>query len=310
MSRKTANPFPPRIRRIGIPAPASMPKAHEIDDARNLLKSWGIEAVVGESLLAGGDSEYLSADDESRLSDLNAMIRDESLDLILCARGGYGSMRILNRIDWTTLKRRKLPILGYSDITAMHLGMLAKGAGVPVVCTMANNFKKACAHPYCGPALARAFGVALDGAGPLAELPLPAGRHLETLKAGSASGPLMPVNLTLLTSLMGSEFMPSLKGAMLLIEDIGEKPRTLDRMLAQLELSGALGEVSALIFGDFRDCGREDELKLTFSRYLGSVKGPVLRGVPFGHSLPSMAFLMGETAVVEDGRLLLASCNS
>ena len=308
MSRIIPNPFPPRIRRIGIPAPASMPKAHEIDDARALLKSWGIEALVGGNLLSGGDASYLSANDESRLADLNAMIRDESLDLILCARGGYGSMRIIEQVDWATLKARKLPLLGYSDITALHLGMLAKGAGVPVVCNMANNLKKASSHVFSGPAMARAFKVALEGSsGHFAKLALPVGRRLENLKAGSASGPLVPVNLTLFAALCGTGFMPDMKGAVLLVEDIGEKPRTLDRMLAQLELSGILGQVSALLLGDFKDSGREPELRETFARYLDSVKGPVLWGVPFGHSLPSLAFAMGERALVENGALLLQS---
>ncbi len=308
MSRKIENPFPPQVKRIGIPAPASMPKAHEIDAARNLLKSWGIEPVVGPNLLSGGDAAYLSASDETRLADLNAMINDESLDLILCARGGYGSMRILERVDWAALKRRNLPLLGYSDITAIHLGMLAKGAGVPVVCNMANNLKKAASHPYCGPAMARALKAALCGSkGSFEKMAMPEGRRLETLKAGSASGPLVPVNLTLLAALCGTQFMPSLKGAILLIEDVGEKPRCLDRMLAQLELSGILGQVSALLLGDFTDCGREPELRETFSRYLESVKGPVLQGVPFGHSLPSQAFAMGEKALVENASFYLES---
>ena len=306
MSRSIPNPFPPEVRHIGIPAPASMPKAHEIDDAKNLLNSWGIEVTVGENILSGGDANYLSANDGLRISDLNAMIRDESLDLILCARGGYGSMRILKDIDWERIKSRKLPILGYSDITAIHLGMLAKDAGIPVVCNMANNLKKTASHPFAGPAMARAFKLIPSGkTGVLAPLPLPEGRRLETLKTGEAEGPLIAVNLTLMAALAGTEFMPSLKGAILAIEDIGEKPRTIDRMLAQLELSGILGEAGALILGDFKDCGPEPSIRETIARYLDTVKGPVIGGLPFGHALPSLSFRMGERALVKDGAIFV-----
>ncbi len=303
MRAKLANPFPANVRKIGIPAPASMPKVREMEEARRLLEGWGIEPAMGENVFSGADERYLAASDEARLADLNALIADESVDLILCARGGYGSMRILDGIDWKTLKRRRLPLLGYSDITAIHLAMLTGGAGVPIVSPMANSLRKTVADPFT----ANAFKRAVNGAnGGFKALEAPAGKpKIEALRKGSAAGPVIPANLTLLASLAGTKFMPRLSGAILVVEDIGEKPRSIDRMLAQLELSGALDEVAALVFGDFKDCGTEEELSELMRNYAKKLDGPVLRNLPFGHLIPTLSFRMGEEGVIEKGQLLL-----
>jgi muramoyltetrapeptide carboxypeptidase len=292
---KAVNPFPPNVRKIGVPAPASMPEAKDIAAAGKLLASWGIEMVTGSKVRSGvAGSSYLSASDAARLSDLNSMLRDGSIDMILCARGGYGSMRILKGIDWATLKRRRLPLLGYSDITAIHLAMLAKGAGAPIVCNMASGLGKVAADPFSLSSMARV----LKGGSPVK-------MKLKTLKRGEASGPLIPVNLTVMTALCGTPFMPSLKGAILAIEDIGEKPRAIDRMLAQLELSGILGQLSGLILCAFTECEGREDLPAVFKRYAASVDGPVMSGLPFGHCVPTLSFRMGGAAILERGSLLL-----
>jgi muramoyltetrapeptide carboxypeptidase len=300
------NPFPPQVKRIGIPAPASMPKRDEIKRAVRLIESWGVEALVGRNVFAGGDAEYLSASDEARLDDLNGMIRDESVDLILCARGGYGCMRIVEGVDWAALKRRRLPLLGYSDITALHLAMLSKGAGIPVVCGMAHKLDKTLANPFAKDSMSRTLqGLATTGERQARVLTKLSGEPLDVLKDGSCEGPLLPVNLTLLCYLLGTPFMPSLKGSILAVEDIGEKPRTVDRSLAQLALAGVLGEISGLVFGYFTDCGEESGLRKVRERYAALANGPVLSGLPFGHETASLSFVMGAKARIDGAGLSL-----
>jgi len=125
------------------------------------------------------------------------------------------------------------------------------------------------------------------------------------VKDGKATGPIIPVNLTLFAAMAGTKLAPSLKGSILVVEDTGEKPRCVDRMLAQLELHGILREIAALAFADFKDCEPEGQLDEVIENYAAKVAGPVLRGVPFGHLIPTLAFRMGEDAAIEDGKLFL-----
>lgn len=303
--RVPPNPFPECVRRIGIPAPASAPERAEVEESLKLFKAWGIDAALGRAVFSGTDESYLSASVEARLRDFNGFAADKSIDLILCARGGYGSAQMLPGIDWAAIKRRRLPVLGYSDITALHLGMLARRAGVAVACQMAAKLSKSLRGSLTEDGMRRALRVVFGRASSnLAPLAFPGGGGLEALRRGRAAGPLLPVNLSLLVSLLGTEFMPDLKGSILIVEDIGEKPRTLDRHLTQLRLAGALGDCAGLVFGDFKNCGSKEEKRILMEGFAKYVDGPVLCGLPFGHSLPSLSFVYGEPAELDGGRLL------
>lgn len=137
------NPFPSSVRKIAVPAPAGIPDRKRLDDSLALLHSFGIETVPGRHIFAESGESYFASSKENRAEDFNAFLHDPSIDLILCARGGYGSMQILPLIDWETLRRRNLPVVGFSDITAIHLAMLRKKAGIPIASQMAARLSAA-----------------------------------------------------------------------------------------------------------------------------------------------------------------------
>jgi muramoyltetrapeptide carboxypeptidase len=218
---------------------------------------------------------YLAGGDALRLADLNAAIRDPHIDGIWCIRGGYGAMRLLGEIDYDALRRAPKPLIGYSDITALHCAIRAR-------CDL-GSFHGPNARseltPFSRDSLARA--TRRDG-DPFAGAPLPMRRE------GSATGPLVGGNLALLCALIGTPYAAMLDGAILAIEDVGEPLYRIDRMLHQLILSGALARVAGLCIGSFTERGDETDdaprsLDVLFDEAAAHVRGPVADGAPIGH---------------------------
>ena len=141
-------PFPDTIRKIGICTPSKLVDPEQIAVAAALLEKWGIAYTLAPDALTPGEEDYFAADAEKRAAGFNALLRDESIDLILCSRGGYGAAYLLPLIDWDLLKKRNLPVVGYSDVTALHLAMLARSAGKPVAARMAAHLPDIAADPF------------------------------------------------------------------------------------------------------------------------------------------------------------------
>ncbi|OGV49723.1 MAG: hypothetical protein A2017_11165 [Lentisphaerae bacterium GWF2_44_16] len=295
------SPFTSGIRHIAVAAPAGPPCSEKIKKSSSLLRSLGLKVTVMPNVFRGADEKYLSADIESRVSDIHACWRDETVDLLLCARGGYGSAQLLPHLDWKLLKSRKLPVLGYSDITALHLAMCANDVGIPVAAPMADKFDEVLNDEYT----VKSIFSALSGEAAVV-FEAPPKFKIKVIKSAELSAPVIPANLTILVSLLGTPYFPNLGGKILLIEDIGEKVRQLDRALTQLRLAGVLEDCSGLIFGGFSKCGRRRERDAVFSKFTSYVNGPVLSGFPFGHFLPMKALRWNTTFKIENsGRITM-----
>ena len=133
MPAKPHRLFPASVRTVGLTSPASQPDAARIAEARRFLEeTCGVKTVLAPSALKRGPMKYCCGTPESRLADFHALLNDPRIDLILCTRGGFGSAHILPELDFDLLRERNLPVYGYSDISALHLAMLAKNAGIPV----------------------------------------------------------------------------------------------------------------------------------------------------------------------------------
>ena len=159
------------------------------------------------------------------------MVRNPQVDLLLAARGGYGCGRLAGRVDMATLKARGIPLVGYSDITALHAIAYACGcrnhvAG-PMVCNALSRQPADALEASRLAAVLESLRQVL--AGESTEL-----ASLQPLRAGAAAGPLFPANLSVLTSLVGTPHMPDLSGAILVLEDVGEAAYRVDRYLNQL----------------------------------------------------------------------------
>lgn len=294
------NPFTPDIKHIAVAAPAGPPDKSRINDSCKLLNSFGIKVSVMPNVFARADEDYLSASIEKRVCDIHKCWQDETIDLLISARGGYGSAQLLPFLDWKLLKSRPLPVLGYSDITALHLAMFRKKAGIPIASPMTDKFVDVLDDPYTVKHIRRALSTGLKKE----LLLMPEGFKLKVIKKGSALAPVIPLNLTVLVSLFGSPYLPDFKGKILLLEDINEEVRKLDRSLTQLRLAGVFNKCAGIIFGGFRKCGSHKDREILFRTMAEYINGPVLCGFPFGHFLPMTAIRFGtKISITESGSI-------
>ena len=293
--------FPEDLHCIGLAAPAGRVAPERYQAACRFLTGLGIRAVAGKSVLKGDALPYVSAPAEDRADDLNELIRDPEIQAVYCLRGGYGSVHLLDRLDWQTLKQRKLPVVGYSDITSLHAAMTAKRAGTAVSACMALQLAEDSASAAFRRNFKRVWGLALQKQGPF--------RKIAALSAISEScdiqGSLFCGNLTTLASLCGTGFLPKLPGRVIFLEDIAEPVRKLDRTLMQLKLSGFFDRCAGIVFGDFKQCGTPAERMELFRRFSAVVGKPVFAGLHYGHCSRSLSLVCGETVKIRKNALYL-----
>ena len=286
------SPFPAWVRRVGVFAPAGIPDPARLQRGLARLGEWGLDVVVAG--LAGPHERFLAAPDAVRAGALNELLRAPGVDILLAARGGYGSARILDRIDWDAWRSREVPLVGYSDLTALHLAAygtgMRRGVVGPMLCNALSREPSDAADAACLDGVFASLRQALSGE------PMLARGGLRAVQTGLARGPLVPVNLSVLVSLVGTPWMPDLRGAILVFEDIHEAAYRVDRYLLQLRLGGCLRGVAGLVFGQFTEGEDASWLPEVFADAAAHLVGPVAAGLEFGHGYPSLSLPMGRTA--------------
>ena len=285
--------FPATIRTVGLTSPASLPDATRIAEAKRYLEEvCGVKVKLAPNALRHGPMKYCCGTPETRLNDFHALLNDPAVDLILCTRGGFGSAHILPRLDFDLLRERNLPVYGYSDISALHLAMLANHAGIPVCAPMADGLPDAMSRP----AARESFRTVLR------KRPRPRKLVLEPVGACSAAasvaGPLVLSNLTVMTTLCGTPWMPDLSGCILALEDVHEEARVLDRHLTHLIQAGIAGRAAAVVFGYFTECGPKPQIRRLLRDFAAQTGKPVFRGLAFGHEHPKCSYRLGEQTVI------------
>jgi muramoyltetrapeptide carboxypeptidase len=282
---------PPRLARgsrVALVAPAG--PLLELDDltrAQSLCRALGYEPALGRN--TAERHGYFAGTDDQRLADLNDALRDPAIDAVWCIRGGYGTTRILDQLDFDALTRRPKPLMGYSDITAILNAVTRRTGVVTFHAPMARAAMPAFSRWHFERVLASA-----EPAGRLGRLPEPPGvllpqeNRIATLRGGSAEGPLVGGNLSLLQCLVGTPHFPDFDGAILFLEDVGEDLYRVDRMLAHLRMTGALQRLAGIAVGRFTELKRNmtdgalgfDEVLAT---YFLPLDIPVAYGFPVGH---------------------------
>ena len=271
---------PPALKpgsRVALVASAGPLPEGGVDRAIHRVRELGWEPVAGRYCRVRRG--YLSGSDAERAADLNEALRDPAIDAVWFLRGGYGTMRILDEIDWPALARHPKALIGYSDNTAVHLAANAVGVAA---------FHGPHPHAPEFPDFARdGLLRVLTSTRPAGELPVPEGwPRAETLAGGVAQGPLVGGNLSLLSATMGTPYAVQPEGAILFIEEVGEQPYRLDRMLSHLKLAGVLDAVAGIAIGGITEAPGEDgdavSREVLHDR-LGGLGVPVVTGFPFGH---------------------------
>ncbi|MDM4768141.1 LD-carboxypeptidase [Pelomonas sp. SE-A7] len=270
---------------LGLIAPAGPPKPGTLEQIPALLQRHGFKLKQFPGCAGPTALGFLAADDRQRLDDLHAAFADPEVDAVLCARGGYGCARLLDQIDGELLSRHPKLLIGYSDITSLHglrdhLDLPGLHAPMPASDLL---------HAEAGPDADALFVLLKQGlrvgdrlAPSFAAHPLSQGRE--------AAGRLIGGNLAVFTALAGTRWAPRAEGAILFFEDIAEEPYRVDRLLAQLRLSGVLDAAAGFLIGSFSDAESPDAVLADYLRPLGK---PILAGWPSGHCRPNAPLPLG-----------------
>jgi muramoyltetrapeptide carboxypeptidase len=282
---------------IGIAAPASPFEHESFERGVQALHDMGFETLIpaGISAVQG----FLAGPDEHRAAQLQGLFEDERVDAVICARGGYGSLRILPLLDYERIAVRPKVFIGFSDATAL-LAALAGRCGWatfhgPVVTGLGDASE----------ATRAALRAAIASADPLMYRPAAA----VTVRAGRAAGVLCGGNLTILCHLIGTPFQPSFRNRILFLEERGEAPYRIDRMLTQLMLAGCLKGIRGLVLGSFTDCGAGPEILAIVRDRCVEADIPILAGIEAGHAEPNLTLPLGIHAVLDaDQRVLRFEC--
>ena len=271
----------PRLRTgdtIGLINPAGPTYVSwDLEVVEESLAALGFRTVRGEHVL--DRRGYLAGSDADRAADLNRMFRDDDIDGILCVRGGWGSARILPLIDYDAVRAHPKVFCGYSDITALLLGMHARtglvGFHGPVGTATWNEFSVGWFRRVLMDAEAVTFTNPTDIGNNLVQVD----DRVQTLTGGRARGRMVGGNLSVFTGIVGSGYLPDFDGAILFLEEIEEDVYRVDRMLTQLKLAGILDAVAGVVFGKCTDCESSESYgSLTLEEVLDDHLRPL--GVP------------------------------
>ena len=289
---------PPYLKsgdKVAIIAPSGILKSKEgeVRQAEQLLRSWGLEVVVGEYVFE--QNHHFAGTDAQRAQDLQEAMDDPTISAIWCARGGYGTVRILDQLDFTKIKQQPKWIIGYSDITALHNELHNHGLESihALMCVSLTEDLEGIENSVA------TFKQALFGN--LGTYTLEGSNYN---KIGSATGPLVGGNLTMLHTMLGSESSIDTTGKILFIEEIGEYKYHIDRMLQSLKRAGYFENCAGVIVGDFSKLRKNTtqwgtSIEQLILDVLAEYDIPVAFNMPAGHEKDNRALVLGRNITLK-----------
>ncbi len=287
------------MKTIGIFNPSS-PSYDPVDMDKICAFFRGKGFAVKQSPHLWEYDRFLNGSDAQRAQDIMTLFCDKEVDILLALRGGYGSGRVLDLLDFDLIKANKKTVIGFSDTTALQLGLWAK-AGVPCLTGLSPKRDIACVEKV-DLIIEKTFDLAIKGTSLSVDLE-PMNENLCAVK-----GALLGGTLCLVDELIGTPYCPKLEGAILFLEEVMEEPYKIDRMLTHLRLAGVFEQVSGVIWGDFYKCLSEDENDGTIAEVLQDLHQrcphlPMWRGLNYGHSDSRMVLPIGAKANIQNNIL-------
>jgi muramoyltetrapeptide carboxypeptidase len=276
---------------ITIVTPASWIEERPVIAAVKMLEASGFRVSTGDHVFTR--SGPFAGTDNERLADMQKAVNDPEVRAVLCSRGGYGMSRIIDRIDFTALKSHPKWFIGYSDITSLHLWLNNVCGVVSLHAEMPLNYS----NPECSPLSYESMIKALRGE------PEPVTWGAASEASFTVRGPVTGGNISLIYSMNGTPAQPDTEGAILFIEETGEKFYHLDRMLTSMRMTGMLKNLSALLVGGMEKITEgEHVFSQTVEEVVMNVTGaygyPVLFNFPAGHISDNRPLYMGRTAIL------------
>ena len=294
--------------KIGLVTPAGKINADRLVKTKANLDALGLVSYHTDNVLL--QDGYMAGSDSIRLQELHDMYADSSIDGIWCIRGGYGATRLLDDLDFDLIKKNKKPLIGYSDITAL-LNTIHQKTGSPC---FHGPVASSTMTDYTIQNLAPLFGLSDDHIIQLSDENISRGQEedvfkCKTITSGIARGELVGGNLSLLVSLLGTDHEVKTKNKIVFIEDIGEAPYRIDRMLTQLISTGFFDKVKGVVLGVFAGCERKDDKTQTLHEVVVErvkrLNIPAIYGFSFGHIDNQCTFPIGAKAEIDTDKALI-----
>ncbi len=290
MTKRPPLLLPPALKPgdlVGLAAPAGPFPEDRFRAGLSRLEAMGFKTTFPDQIFE--QNGFLAGSDQNRAETFNHLVADPNVQAIICARGGYGTMRILDLIDLSPLAQNPKIILGFSDITALLMAIHHQTGLVtfhgPVITSLAEADDNTVRHLQKILTGQPTFPVSLNTDKVIVE--------------GRVEGPLLGGNLTLLVHMLATNKLPDLEDSILFLEDTTEAPYKLDRMLTTLKLSGVLERCRGVLLGDFHNCGEPEEVDAVLKDAFKKFPGPVAAGFPIGHKAANLTLPLGPHALLD-----------
>lgn len=281
---------------IGIIAPASCTTYEKVLEAKKNIEDMGYQVILGECTKKQWYS--YAGTDEERAEEINSFFADKSIDAIICMRGGYGSNRLIELLDFEVIKRNPKIFVGYSDITTLHIALNEKANlitfhGPMAVSNFTGNYNRYTYENFIEMLSNSKYEQSIKNIT----------KELKVLNEGRAKGKLVGGNLATLIATLGTEYDLDYNGKILFLEEIGEKTYKIDRFLNQLKKHGVFEKIEGLVLGDFKNCIQDSEKDMTllevFQNYFKELKKPVIYNFESGHSEPMLTLPLGAICEID-----------
>lgn len=282
---------------FGIISPAWIPIKENVDNGISYLKNKGYKVKIGKNV----DKQYgyFAGTEEERVEDLHDAYNDKEISVILATRGGWGTLRMLDKIDFDLIKKNPKSLIGYSDTTTLQLAIWARtGIGSLSGPMLAVEMGKGI-HEFTE----KHFWGYINNTESIYKLPL-SEIGSKVMVNGKASGKLLGGCLSMVSFLQGTTYCPDFTNSILFLEDVGEEPYKIDRYLAHLKQVGIFNKIRGLILGEFLDCVSIDNEKsftvnYLLEEYFSDAEYPVIYNFPYGHGDKKVTMPIAAESIID-----------